>query len=180
MILHEIPTTQKCLTDTLGRRKTPKYLQKSCYLHIKCIVPIFMAAFMWSKPQNSISWEIIIQKKLKKKSDKTNTQVVAQIMNKCRGRMVQVDYIMGNIFHKEGIEKWRRERVAVTRTLILCLCNLYEHCLLGQGIYPYQLLSNSLKLSSLTHFLQIYCTELTKPKIPYSLGLGCKLCPYSY
>ena len=49
------------------------------------------------------------------------------MMNKCRGRMVQEDYIMENIFHKEGIEKWRRERVAITRTLILCLCNLYEH-----------------------------------------------------
>ena len=27
------------------------------------------------------------------------------MMNKCGGRMVQGDYIMGNIFHKEGIEK---------------------------------------------------------------------------
>ena len=33
-----------------GRRKTPKYLKKSCYHHIKCIIPIFMAAFMWSRP----------------------------------------------------------------------------------------------------------------------------------
>ena len=41
--------------------------------------------------------------------------------------MVQEDYIMENIFHKEGIEKWRRERVVITRTLILCLRNLYEH-----------------------------------------------------
>ena len=49
------------------------------------------------------------------------------MMNKCKGRMVQEYYIMENIFHKEGIEKWRRERVAITRTLILCLCNLYEH-----------------------------------------------------
>ena len=49
------------------------------------------------------------------------------MMNKCRERMVQEDYIMENIFHKEGIEKWRRERVAITRTLILCLRNLYEH-----------------------------------------------------
>ena len=24
------------------------------------------------------------------------------MMNKCRGRMVQGDYIMGNIFHKKG------------------------------------------------------------------------------
>ena len=49
------------------------------------------------------------------------------MINKCKGRMVQEDYIMENIFHKEGIEKWRRERVAITRTLILCLRNLYEY-----------------------------------------------------
>ena len=29
-------------------------------------------------------------------------------MNKCRGRIVQGDYIMRNIFHKEG--DWNRER----------------------------------------------------------------------
>ena len=45
-----------------GRRKTPKYLNKSCYHHIKCILPTFMAAFMWSRPLNSISWEINSEK----------------------------------------------------------------------------------------------------------------------
>ena len=30
------------------------------------------------------------------------------MMKKCRGRMVQRDYIMGNIFHKEGIEKIKK------------------------------------------------------------------------
>ena len=29
------------------------------------------------------------------------------MMNKCRERMVQRDYIMGNIFHKKGIERER-------------------------------------------------------------------------
>ena len=29
------------------------------------------------------------------------------MVNKCRGRMVQRDYIMGNIFHKKGIETER-------------------------------------------------------------------------
>ena len=60
-----------------------------------------MATLMWSRPLNSISWEITTQKKLKKKFDGTNTQAVAWMMNKCRGRMIQGDYIMGNIFHKE-------------------------------------------------------------------------------
>ena len=63
---------------------------------------------MWSKPLNGVSWEITTQKKLKKKFDGITTQVVALIMNKCRGRIVQGDYIMRNIFHKEG--DWNRER----------------------------------------------------------------------
>ena len=107
IILHKVPTTQRHLTDTRGKMETLKYLKKSYYHHIKCIVPTFMAAFMWSRPLNSVSWEITTQKKLKKKFNGTNTQVVAWMMNKCRGRMVQEDYIMGNIFHKKGIgKKW--------------------------------------------------------------------------
>ena len=47
------------------------------------------------------------------------------MMNKCRGRMVQGDYIMGNIFRKEGIEKLRKETVAIRGALRLCLQNLY-------------------------------------------------------
>ena len=64
-----------------------------------------MAAFMWSRPLNSVSQEITTQKKLKKKFDGITTQVVALIMNKCRGRIVQGDYIMRNIFHKERGEQ---------------------------------------------------------------------------
>ena len=77
IILHKVPTAQRRLTNIQGRKKTPKYLKKSCYHHIKCIVPTFMAAFMWSRPLNSVFWEITTQKKLKKKFDGTNTQVMA-------------------------------------------------------------------------------------------------------
>ena len=48
-------------------------------------------------------------------------------MNKCRGRKVQGDYIMGNIFHKEGIEKLRKDTVVIKVALVLCLLDLYEH-----------------------------------------------------
>ena len=129
MIPHKVPNTQIRLMDTRGRRKTPKYLKKSCYHHIKCFVPTFMAAFTWSRPLNNVSWEIITQKKLKKKFDGTNTQVVAQMVNKCRERMIQGDYIMGNIFHKKWIRKQRKMTVAITITLVLCLRDLYEHLL---------------------------------------------------
>ena len=109
IILHKVHTAQRYLTNIRGRRKTPKYLEKSCYYHIKCIVPTFMAAFMWSRPLNSVSWEITTQKKLKKKFDRTNTQAMSWMMNKCRGRIVQRDYIMGNIFHKKGAAIRTRE-----------------------------------------------------------------------
>ena len=34
---------------------------------------------------------------------------------------------MGNIFHKEGIEKLRNETIANKTAFVLCLLNLYEH-----------------------------------------------------
>ena len=86
-----------------------------------------MAAFMWSRPLNNIFWEITTQKKLKKKFDGTNTQVVAWMTNKYRGRMVQGDYIMGNIFHKKWIGKQKKRTVAITIAFVLCLLDLYEH-----------------------------------------------------
>ena len=49
------------------------------------------------------------------------------MMNKCRGRMVQGDYIMGNIFHKGEMKKLRKGIVAIRVALVLCLLNLYEH-----------------------------------------------------
>ena len=49
------------------------------------------------------------------------------MMNKCRGMMVQGDYIMGNIFHKEGIKKLRKDTVAIKVALVLCLLDLYKH-----------------------------------------------------
>ena len=68
-----------------------------------------------------------LRKKLKRKFDGINTQVVAWIMNKCRGKMVQGDYIMGNIFHKKRIEKLRKNIVAIKITFILYLLDLYEY-----------------------------------------------------
>ena len=74
-----------------------------------------MVAFMWSRLLNSVSWVITTQKKLKKKFDGTTTQVVAWMMNKCRGRMVEGDYIMGNIFRKKGDRNRERFLVLLER-----------------------------------------------------------------
>ena len=59
------------------------------------------------------------------------------MINKYRGRMVQRDYIMGNIFHKNrekrkkkdreerGKERLRKGIVATRVAFVLCLLNLY-------------------------------------------------------
>ena len=72
-----------------------------------------MIAFTWSRPLNSVSWENTTEKKLKKKFDGTNTQVMAWMMNKCWGRIVQRDYIMGNIFHKKGGSSQNKRRLVL-------------------------------------------------------------------
>ena len=41
------------------------------------------------------------------------------MMNKCRGRIVQGDYIMGNIFHEKEEERGRKNTVAITITFVL-------------------------------------------------------------
>ena len=41
--------------------------------------------------------------------------------------MVQGNYIMGNIFHKEGSGKLRKKTVAIKIAFVLCLLDLYEH-----------------------------------------------------
>ena len=56
--------------------------------------------------------EITTQKKLKKKFDGINTQVMAWMINKYRERIIQVDYIIENIFHKIGtVEKLKKKNV---------------------------------------------------------------------
>ena len=103
--LHRVETPH----EHMGKKEDSKIFREKLLPPIKCIIPTFMVTFMWSKPLNSISWEITTQKKLKKKFDGTNTQVMAWMMNKCRERIVQRDYIMGNIFHKKGAAIRTRE-----------------------------------------------------------------------
>ena len=70
---------------------------------------------MWSRPLNSVFLVITTHKKLKKKFDGTTTQMVAWIMNKCKRRMVEGDYIRGNIFHKGGDRNKERFLVLLER-----------------------------------------------------------------
>ena len=73
----------------MRKKKTQKYLKESYYHHIKCTAATFLAAFMWRKPLNSAALVITTHKKLEKVSNGTGTQVRAQMINKCRIKMVQ-------------------------------------------------------------------------------------------
>ena len=68
---------------------TQKYLRKSCYYRIECPVANFLVAFMWGKLLNSAVLATTTHRRSKRVSDGTSTQVVAQMTNKCRIKIVQ-------------------------------------------------------------------------------------------
>jgi len=70
------------------RKETQKYLRENCYHRIKCIVATFLATFMWKRPLNSTVLATITHRKPKRVSYGTDTQVRAQMINKCRIKMV--------------------------------------------------------------------------------------------
>jgi len=70
-------------------KETQKYLRKSCHHRIKCAAATFLAAFMWRRPLNSAVLSTTTHKKPKRVSDGTDTQVKAQMINKCRMKIVQ-------------------------------------------------------------------------------------------
>ena len=79
VILQEISMIGTCLIN----------VQESCYHRIKCTTTTFLAAFMWRRPLNSATSANATHRKLKRVSDGTGTQVRAQMINKCKIKMVQ-------------------------------------------------------------------------------------------
>ena len=71
------------------RRGTQKYLKESCYHRIECIAATFLAAFIWRRPLNSTVLATTTHRKPKRVFDETDTQVRAQMINKCRIKIVQ-------------------------------------------------------------------------------------------
>ena len=71
------------------RKETQKYLRENCYHRIKYIIATFLVTFMWIIPLNSTVLVNATHKKPKRVSDKTGTQVRAQMINKCGIKMVQ-------------------------------------------------------------------------------------------
>ena len=66
-----------------------KYLRKSCYHRIECTAATFLAAFMLRRPLNSAVLTTTTHRKPERVSDGTDTQVQAQIINKCKIKMAQ-------------------------------------------------------------------------------------------
>ena len=66
-----------------------KYLRENCYHRIECTATIFLAAFMLRRPLNNVVLATTTHRKPKRVSDGTGTQVKAQMINKCRIKMVQ-------------------------------------------------------------------------------------------
>ena len=66
-----------------------KYLRKSCYHRIECTAATFLAAFMLRRPLNSAVLTTTTHRKPERVSDGIDTQVKAQIINKCKIKMAQ-------------------------------------------------------------------------------------------
>ena len=66
-----------------------KYLRESCYHHIECIVVTFLVVFMLRRPLNSIVLATTTHRKPERVSNRIDTQVKTQMINKCRIKMVR-------------------------------------------------------------------------------------------
>ena len=86
-----------------------KYLGENCYHRIECTAATFLAAFMLRRPLNSVALSTTTYKKPERVFDGIDTQVKAQMINKCRIKMVQGELYNVRDPHEVGIRK-KRER----------------------------------------------------------------------
>ena len=75
--------------ERIRRMEARKNLRKNYCHRIECPAANFLVAFMWRRPLNSAALVTITHKRLERVSDGTSTQVVAQMTNKCRIKIVQ-------------------------------------------------------------------------------------------
>ena len=71
------------------KKGTHKYLRESCHHRIKCTASTFLATFMWRRPLNSATLAIATHRKPEEVADGIGTQVWAQMVDKCRAKIVQ-------------------------------------------------------------------------------------------
>ena len=105
------------------RVEAMKYLRKSCCHRIECLAANFLAAFMWRRPLNSAALTTTTHRKPERVSNGTSTQVVSQMTNKCRIKIVQKG--LYNVRDPPWIKDWKkREREDCTNQN--CICNLFN------------------------------------------------------
>ena len=75
--------------ERTGRVKARKYLRKNCCHRIECPAANFLATFMLRRPLNSAALAITTHRKLERVFDETSTQIVAQMINKYKIKIVQ-------------------------------------------------------------------------------------------
>ena len=70
------------------------------------MIATFLVAFMWRRPLNNAVLVIATHRKLKKVSGGTNTQVIAQMINKWRIKMINAElYNVRDLLRIKGSEK---------------------------------------------------------------------------
>ena len=108
MTFQEAPVMGTCIMNIREGGEPKKYLRERCYHHIECATATFLTAFMWRKPLNSATLVTKTHKKQKRMSDGTDTQVRAQMINKCRIKIVQRE--LYNVRDPPWGRDWKRER----------------------------------------------------------------------
>ena len=91
------------------KKGTQKYLKESCSHCIKCTVVTFLATFMWKRPLNSTILTTATHREPERVSDGTDTWVRAQMINKCRVKMVHWDLCNVRDFLEERIGNSRKK-----------------------------------------------------------------------
>ena len=115
--------------ERAGRMGVRKYLRKSCCHRIECSTANFLAAFMWRRPLNSAVLATPTHKGPKGVPDKTNTQVVAWMINKWRIKIIKKE--LYNVRDPPWRRDWKfvRESIVTTWTISVTFFNQYilEH-----------------------------------------------------
>ena len=109
-----------------GRVEARKYLKKSCCHRIEHPAVNFLAAFMWRRPLNNTVLTTTTHKRPERVSDGTNTQVVVQMIDKCRIKIIQRE--LYNVRDPPWMRDQKRERertIAIKIVFVIRSIDLY-------------------------------------------------------
>ena len=84
----EAPMIKMCIMNIQGRWDLRNILESCCH-RIECTVTTFLAAFMLRRPLKSVALTTTTHRKPERVSNGIGTQVKAQMINKCRIKIIQ-------------------------------------------------------------------------------------------